>query len=240
MWFPKVRKTCLSLPAAFCLAWFAHDASAEVITLDFEGLGQSDEVRDYYNDGTSFFGLQGPDFGVTMSDNATTSIDSDAGGLGDFGGEPSPSTVLFFPTGNAAVMTYAAGFENGFSFFYSAPFPQVPGVITVHGGVDGTGAVLAELTLPTTPLLGDPVDDGVFSPFVSIGVEFDGVARSVSFGGGQQLIAYDNITFGSATATGSTGGPTSPKSVSAPRAGVSFSLGLMLLLIAGRLRRSAP
>ena len=42
-----------------------------------------------------------------------------------------------------------AGFTTGFSFNYSAYADA--GAVTVWSGLDGTGTLLATLTLPTTP-----------------------------------------------------------------------------------------
>jgi hypothetical protein len=126
-------------------------------------------------------------------------IDIDAGGSGNFGGEPSPDTVMFFLTGAAAVMNVPAGFDTGFSFFYSAV--NNPGSITVYDGPDGTGNVLATLDLPVTPSDGgDPQGD--FSPFFPIGVAFNGTAMSVDFAGTVNQVGFDDITIGSETPGG--------------------------------------
>ncbi|HIK56703.1 MAG TPA: PTPA-CTERM sorting domain-containing protein, partial [Synechococcales cyanobacterium M55_K2018_004] len=132
-------------------------------------------------------------------------IDADAGGNGNFGGEPSPSTVLFFLEDQAAVMNVAAGFDTGFSFYYSAI--NLPGFIRVFDGLNGTGNLLARLDLPLTPFNGAPDPTGQFSPFVPIGVRFDGIARSVDFGGSVNQIGFDNITLGSATPGNGNGVP---------------------------------
>ena len=59
------------------------------ILLDFEGIGDQNPIGDFY--ATS---------GITFSSNALGLVDSDDGGTGNFGGEPSPVTVLFWLTGN--------------------------------------------------------------------------------------------------------------------------------------------
>lgn len=165
-------------------------ASAAVITLDFEGVGNEEAIGDFYDGGG------GEDFGVTFSDNALGIIDRDAGGNGNFGNEPTPDTIMFFLTGDAATLTFAEGFETGFSFFYSAI--GEPGNIDVYDGIDATGSILASLDLPTTPSeTGDPTGD--FNVFEPVGVEFSGVAKSIDFGGTINKIGFDNITFGSGT-----------------------------------------
>ncbi len=168
--------------------------------LDFEGLQDGEAVEDFYNGGTGSSGSgPGANFGVSFSSNGLALIDSDAGGGGNFGGEPSPDTVLFFSTGAATTMNVPGGFSAGFSFFYTAV--NEPGEIVVYDGVDATGNVLAVLDLPVTPTDGgDPT--GEFSPFEPIGVTFSGTARSVDFGGTVNQIAFDNITLGSGTPGG--------------------------------------
>jgi len=116
--------------------------------------------------------------------------------VGNFGGEPSPDTVLFF-SGGTAVMSVPAGFTTGFSFFYSAV--NSPASVVVYDGLNATGNVLATIALPVTPANGAPDPTGSFSPFVPIGVTFSGTARSVDFGGSAGQVAFDNITIGSST-----------------------------------------
>lgn len=191
---------------------FSSTVSAGPIVLDFEGLGvlQTNSfgtgfiegVGDFYNGGTGTQGSgPGTDFGISFSSNALAIIDADAVGLpfvsGNFGGEPTPDTALFFLTGTAATVTSSAGFTDGFSFFYSSI--DFTGSIDVYSGPDATGSVLASLVLPPTPTNGAPDPTGEFSPFLPIGVEFSGIAQSIDFGGTINQIAFDNITFGSST-----------------------------------------
>lgn len=194
----KMKKLVLSTVVTFgvlSLLWVGS-AGAVPIVLDFEGLGNFEPVLEFYNGGLGGSGSgPGTDFGASFSSDALAIIDFDAGGGGNIGGEPSPSTVLFFLS-NTAVLNFAAGFDTGFSFFYSAV--NNPGFINVYDGLNKTGTLLATLVLPVTPSDGgDP--NGAFSPFFPIGVPFLGTAKSIDFGGTQNQIAFDDITFGSAT-----------------------------------------
>lgn len=165
-------------------------AQAAVIVLTFEGLGNEAQVGNFYNGGA------GTDYNIDFAESALAVIDQDAGGTGNIGGEPSPSTALFFLDGFAATMNVLDGFDTGFSFFYSAV--NDPGFINVWSGLDSTGILLATLALPATPSNGgDP--NGDFSPFLATGVTFLGTAMSVDFGGSANQIAFDDITLGSAT-----------------------------------------
>ena len=172
--------------------------SAGSVLLDFEGLGDNVPVGEFYNGGG------GADYGISFSTNSLAVIDSDAGGSGNFGGEPSASTILFFVNGASATMNVPAGFSTGFSFFYTAI--NSPGTIVVYDGPNATGNVLATLNLPITPTNGAPDPTGVFSPLLPIGVSFAGIARSVDFGGTINQVGFDNITLGAAT-PGGAGGP---------------------------------
>lgn len=200
--------------------------SADIIQLDFEGLDNQEAIDGFYNGGTSANGNSGVNYGVEFSDNTLSIIDADAGGSGNIGGEPSPDTVMFFLTGSESVMNVAAGFDTGFSFFYSAV--NNPGSVSVWDGLDGTGTLLAMLDIPVTASDGgDP--NGIFSPFFDIGVGFSGIGKSVSFAGVQNQIAFDNITFGSTTAS-------VPTDVSSPATLGLF--GLILIVLRKRLSRS--
>ncbi|BAZ18082.1 hypothetical protein NIES4071_99640 [Calothrix sp. NIES-4071] len=191
--FLRKKLTKASIVATFTAVGAATlgtgQADAAAIVLDFEGVGNLNPVENFYDTAPH-------DFDITFSPNALGIVDQDAGGTGNFGGEPSPSTILFFLSGSAATLNAANGFTDGFSFFYSAI--NNPGLINVYDGLNGTGNILATLNLPTTPFNGAPDPTGQFSPFVPIGVSFSGIARSVDFSGTVNQIGFDNITIGSA------------------------------------------
>jgi hypothetical protein len=177
----------------------APPVMAAPVVLTFEGLLNGEGVNDFYNGGTGSLGSgPGSNHGIRFI-NAVAFIDADAGGSGNFGGEPSPSTAVTFldPQATSAILNIAAGFDTGFSFFYTAI--SNPGSISVWDGLDGTGNLLTTLDLPLTPNNGAPDPTGQFSPFVPIGVAFNGIARSVDFAGTANQIGFDDITIGSVT-----------------------------------------
>jgi len=238
------------------------------VVLDFEGLGVLqdssqvgipglgtgvlEQVGEFYNGGLGGSGSgPGVDLGITFSDNALALVDADAAGLpqsqGNFGGEPTPDTVLFFLQGNAATVNVAAGFEDGFSFFYSSF--NFTGSIDVYSGLNATGEILASLELPVTPFNGAPDPTGQFSPFLPIGVAFDGVAQSIDFGGTINQIGFDNITFGASapldgpsfdpTDSGSNDNPTdTPNVVPVPASFPLLLAGLLAIGLMGRGQRT--
>jgi hypothetical protein len=171
-------------------------AKAAVIDLTFEGLGNLEPVANYYNNGLGGNGSgPGPNDGITFSSNALALVSDQSGGTGNFDSNALPSGVtgMFFLTGSAAILDDAAGFQTGFSLFYSAI--NQPGSLSVFSGLDGTGTLLGTLALPVTTAS----PPGRFQPFVPVGVTFAGTAESISFAGVENQIVFDDVTFGSAT-----------------------------------------
>lgn len=184
--------------ALFCSqAANADPANDSAIILTFEGLKDQEAVRNFYNGGSGSKGSKNDEnYGIQFSSNALALIDSDAGGSGNFGNEPSPDTIMFFLTGNGAVLNAEKGFDTGFSFYYSAV--NNPGKVVVYDGLNAQGTALVTINLPVTKSDGgDPTGD--YSPFIKKGVSFSGTALSIDFGGTINEIGFDDITFGSVT-----------------------------------------
>ena len=187
-------KTTFKLAAPLAAAVFAMSSVyAAPVVLTFEGATDLASVNDFYNGGTDSLGASGPNFGINFSTTSLALVDFDAGGNGNFANEPSPSTILFFQAGGAATMNVAAGFNTGFSFFYTS---TADGFVNVFDGLNGTGALLATLNLAANNgnCVGDP--NGTFCNFTPVGVAFVGTARSVDFGGAAGFIGFDDITLG--------------------------------------------
>lgn len=174
--------------AASALALVASGvASANIVTLDFEGVANNTAVGNFYEASD----------GVVFSDNTLALVDFDQGGNGDFANAPSGKTVMFFLKGTSSAMNFSAGFTDGFSFYYSS---SETAVVEVYAGEWGTGDLLASLTLSaqhTTNCVGDPT--GEYCHWDALGATFAGTAKSVLFKGMADSTAFDNITFGAAT-----------------------------------------
>lgn len=210
----------LTIAAIFAAAISANTQTvAAPFVLTFEGLQNLEAVGGFYNGGTGGDGSVGTNYGVEFVGGSLALIDADAGGTGNFANETSPDTVLFFLTTNA-VLNYAAGFQDGFSFTYSAI--NYASVVNVYDDLNATGNLLASITLPIIPTQGNGDPTGAYDFFQAVGVQFSGTAKSIDFGGTANQVVFDNITFGSDTPIISTPVP-EPESYAMMLAG----LGLM-------------
>jgi PEP-CTERM motif len=200
----------------------AGPASASVIVLDFEGVGNLNAVGNFYNGGA------GPTYGIDFSPATLALVDADAGGSGNFANEPSPDTVMFFLDANNAVLNVPAGFDTGFSFFYSS---STAASVNVYDGLDGTGNLLGTLLLSAQGFencTGDPT--GGFCNWTAVGVSFAGIAKSIDFGGTANQTGFDDVTFGSIT----------PGGGAVPEPATLTLLGTGLAAAVLRRRRAAP
>ncbi|MGD0390130.1 MAG: PEP-CTERM sorting domain-containing protein [Tepidisphaeraceae bacterium] len=172
-------------------------------TLTFEGLQNLEPIENYYNGGLGGFGSgPGPNYGISFGSDALAIIQDSAGGSGNFANNPSGVTTAFFLTGPGDVMNVPAGFNTGFSFYYSSI--SLPGEVDVYSGQNDTGTLLASLTLPVTPEITPAPDGGLeyFDNWAAIGVSFSGTAESVDFTGTANEIGFDNVTLNSSRPAG--------------------------------------
>jgi hypothetical protein len=182
----------------------AHANSGEL--LDFAGLGNLQAVGNFYNGG----GLAStPNYGVTFSSNFFGLISTKFGGAGNYNPEIFTGTqTISIPaaifingtTGSMAVgvMNVAAGFSNGLNFFYSAGFTGSQAeTVTVWSGTNGTGTVLATITLQNNN--GGCSGSGyAFCNWSNTpGLSFSGTAHSVTFSGPTNELGIAEITLGS-------------------------------------------
>lgn len=178
----------ITLFTLFTLPSFADD-----IVLDFEGLKNLEQVKDFYNGGTGSEGSSsGKDYGVSFSAPTLAIIDADAGGSGNFANEPSPNTAIFFLNDDKVIMNVKDGFSGGLSFWYTSV--DDGGSVEVWTGENGTGKLIASIKLEplgSDPDGGDPT--GAYNRWKRVSVSFDGEAHSVVFKGVANKIGFDNI-----------------------------------------------
>jgi len=160
------------------------------VVLTFEGVGNFVTVGNFYNRGG------GGNLGVVFG-SGSLALTPLPGGNGDFTNALSGDTILFFLPGTGDVVNVSAGFNTGFSFFYTAA--MAPGSITLWSGLDGTGALLATLSLPVNGAC-----TTTSCNWTPTGVAFSGTAESVDFSESAGNVGFDNITLGSATRGGAT------------------------------------
>jgi hypothetical protein len=199
-------KTLMKSALALTALIGAVGADAAVVVLDFEGINATypsgfATINDFYNGGTSSDGTSGTNYGISFTSNAqaiclnTPGISCSNTSRGGLGNPNSDKGGLFFLSGAETFMNVAGGFDTGFSFYYTAI--NVGGSVSVYDGLDGTGNVLATLTLPTTVSNCDSSYGAGFCPFVASGIGFAGTAMSVSFAGVADQVVFDDVTFGS-------------------------------------------
>ena len=121
-------------------------------------------------------------------------------------------------------MNVAQGFSNGLAFFYSAV--SKPGTVSVWSGMNGTGTLLATITLGTNGNSGCHAGT-VFCVWTPVGLIFSGTAMSVTFNGAAGQIGFDSVTVGKAI----------PAAVPEPASVLLLGSGLVALSFAGRLRK---
>jgi hypothetical protein len=152
----------------------AAAAAASTVLLDFEGIGNSNKVANYYGGGG---GGTAKDYGVVFGPDAIGAVDSDApGGSHLISNEPSPSTdaLLEVSETDQLFVTVADGFTA--LYFQYAAFTGA--TVTLFDGPNLTGAVLGATNLPAVR----DCSGGCEDPTGSIGV-WDNVTACGQVGG---------------------------------------------------------
>ncbi|OYV71149.1 MAG: hypothetical protein B7Z67_01880 [Acidiphilium sp. 21-60-14] len=198
--FPKWRFQMKHVLLASVLAFGAFAMSAGTAmagpeVMSFAGLQAGGElVNTYYDGGSGSLGSTGgPNYGVDW-------VNATAGGapnglFSNAANEPTGPNVMAFLTGSGAYMNVANGFTTGFSFYYTAALDS--GSVSVYSGLNGTGNLLATLSLATNG--SNPNFRQNFSNWTPIGVSFAGTAESVDFAGSAASIAFNDVTLNSST-----------------------------------------
>jgi hypothetical protein len=166
--------------------------------LSFQGIGDMQEVGNFYNGG----GIHGtPNLRITFSSNFFAIRSVFNNGSGEFNATPSTTPAIFIDgtTGTAAtgVMNDARGFGKGLNFYYTAGFTGTQTeTVTVWSGANGSGTVLATITLANN---NSSCSAPTYCTWSSDGVNFSGTAHSVTFSGPANELGLADITLGSNT-----------------------------------------
>jgi hypothetical protein len=168
--------------------------------LNFQYLGNFQQVGNFYNGG----GLSStPNYGISFSSNFYGLSSTANGGAGNFAPTPVGTPAIFMANSLTApsglkvtgIMNVAPGFSTGFSFYYTAGFALSQNeTITVWSGQNGTGTVLATITLANN-------DGGcgavAYCHWTSAGLTFNGTAHSVTFSGPSNQLGLADLSVGS-------------------------------------------
>ncbi len=180
----------MKLAAATALAlplFAAAPAFATVITLDFETVGSFASIDTYYAGGTDSDGNVGPALGVTFGLDVL-GLQNDAAGP-YFSNAPSPLGVMTV-VGAASTMNVEGGFRS-MSFFYSSA-DAVADAVEIWSGPDGTGALLASLSLSANAQASG-CSDSPFCNFDRLSAALGTRAYSVTFANASNVAAFDDV-----------------------------------------------
>ena len=207
-----------TMAAAAALAASAAPVFAGNLLIDFEGASSFASVADYYNGGADSNGVAGSNnLGVSFT-GAALALSNDV--LGPyFSNAPTPGTVMF-ASDSTALMNFTNGFFGELSFFYSAASSALDAV-TIYSGLDGTGSVLGVLDLAANAQQ-NGCSDSAYCNWEKVALSFNGVGKSISFGGNAGNVAFDNI---------------SVAAVPEPETYAMFALGLVGVALAVRRQR---
>lgn len=181
-------KVISALAAAAALLAAAPAFADPTTTVDFEGVTSFASIADYYNGGTDGAGASGANLGVSFTGAALALSNDELGPY--FSNAPSAGTVMF-ATDESAVMNFAQGFVADMSFSYSSATAAL-GAVTIYSGLNGAGSILGSFNLLANAQSG--CGDTSFCNWNLASLAFDGIARSVSFGGHFGEVAFDNVT----------------------------------------------
>jgi hypothetical protein len=157
----------------------------------FGGLKNLEFVNSFYNGGTGSLGSgPGRDFQLEFTANAQAIISAAKGGSGNFIGNPGGYPVMFFQTGNDVVINATAGISVGLWFTYSA---LQPGTFTLYDGPNGTGNILASITLTPNNTGCNTYKMCVWSP---VGIPLTTNAGSLRFSGVANYLGIGAIHLG--------------------------------------------
>ena len=159
--------------------------------VNFSGLKNLELIDQYYDGGMGSLGSgPGHNFGLQFTANAQAIVSASKGGSGNFIGNLGNYPVMFFQTGQNITVTATNGIQTALYFYYSA---LQQGVATVYAGPNGTGNILASITLPPNNSGCNTYKLCVWS---AVGVPLTATAGSISFAGVADYLAIATMVLG--------------------------------------------
>ena len=149
---------------------FANSA----ITLTFGGLSNGEQALSYFSGAYGSLGSgPGPNYQITFSPNAIVAVGTKGNML----------------TGGSIVMNVHTEFANSVKLSYAGLAPEV---VDVWSGYDGTGSLLATMTLMPNGSCHSVTQCG----WAQAGESFTGIAASVTFSGADGKFGIGSIELG--------------------------------------------
>jgi len=185
--------------AAAASIFAASSASAALVTANFDDVTSFSAVGSAY----AASGL--------VFDTEAMAIDGTDATLATPFTAHSGTNAMFSPF-TATVMNVAAGFTGDVSFWYSSITGST--TVSVFDGLNATGSVLSTFTLAA--------NSTAYEMFSLASQSFSGMGYSISFGGNDGQIAYDDVTV---------------NAVPLPAAALLFPMGAAALGLSARRKR---
>jgi hypothetical protein len=164
----------------------ASPVMAQSVLIDFETPTSFASIDTHYAGGTDSAGVAGANLGVAFGGDALA-VQNDA--LGPYFSNAPSLLGVMAPVGPDAFMNVAVGFTD-LSFFYSSN-TAVADAVKVWSGLNGTGTMLASLSLANNAQSG--CNDSPFCRFDALSTTWAGVALSVGFGDAAGVAGFDNV-----------------------------------------------
>jgi hypothetical protein len=161
----------------------------------------------FYHGGTGSLGSgPGPDLGIEFSNNAQAIISGANGGSGNFTNNPGNYPVMFSQSGDVildATQSTDGGILTALWFYYSA---LQPATATVYDGANGTGNILASITLNVNNSSCNTYKLCVWTPVAVPLISNTGSAKaeSIRFSGVPDYLAIATIHMGESLSTTTT------------------------------------
>jgi hypothetical protein len=187
-----VSSSRIRLIALFLLLLPALSEAQTKAIVTFARLKNLEFIDQFYDGGMGSLGSgPGTNYGLQFTANAQIIISASKGGSGDFINNPGGYPVMFFQTGQTVTTTATNGIQTALWFYYSA---LQSGVATVYAGPNGTGTILASVTLTPNNSGCNTYKLCVWS---AVGVPLSATAGSISFAGVPDYLAIGTMHLGS-------------------------------------------